>query len=379
MEGKNGQTEQATSRRREKEREKGNLPVSQDVLSVAVLLVATVMMKISFPGFLRGTRRMLEYTYLGTQPGTHWSGVWLQEMYWHGIGAVFQALAPLLGLVMLVGIVGSMAQTGPYFSWEAFQMGGLKAFNPLKGAKKMIFSAKAASKLLLTLGKLLIIVGIIFLVWKGQMDKVAQLSSFGLVPAIAWAGERIITTLLWVCLFAVVVAVIDAVMTRRRHEKSMMMTKHEVKDERKQYEMKPEVKRAQFRKMRQLTTSRLIASVPEATVVITNPTRVAVALKYDPATMERPQVVAKGMRLQAKRIRELARAHGIPIVERPVLARALYKSVPVGRYIPAVLFGGVAEVLAYLHRLGHRLKGLDTPVSVPEKPVPSTPLATRSK
>ena len=378
MEGKNGQTEQATSRRREKEREKGNLPMSQDVLSVSVLLVATLMLKVSFPGFLRGTRQMLEYTYLGLQPDAHWSGTWAQDLYFHGMVAVFQAVAPLLGLVMLVGIAGSMAQTGPYFSWDAFHMGGLKAFNPLKGAKKMVFSARAASKLLLTLGKLLIIVGIILLVWRGQMDKVAQLSAFGLAPAIAWAGGRIITTLLWVCLFAVVVAVIDTVMTRRRHEKSMMMTKHEVKDERKQYEMKPEVKRAQFRKMRQLTTSRLIASVPEATVVITNPTRVAVALKYDPSTMDRPQVVAKGMRLNAKRIRELARAHGIPIVERPVLARALYKSVPVGRYIPAVLFGGVAEVLAYLHRLGHRLKGLDTPALAAAVPNPSTPPATRS-
>ena len=137
--------------------------------------------------------------------------------------------------------------------------------------------------------------------------------------------------------------------------------------------MKPEIKRAQFRKMRQLTASRLIAAVPEATVVITNPTRVAVALKYDPATMERPKVVAKGMRLHAKRIRDLARAHGIPLVERPVLARALYKSVPVGRFIPAVLFGGVAEVLAYLHRLGHRLKGLDVANPAPTDPALSSP------
>ncbi len=362
MEGKNGQTEQATSRRRGKEREKGNLPISQEVLSVSVLLTASVMLRMSFPGFLSGTRRMMEFTCLGIAPGTQWSGVWLQDLYWEGLGAVLLAMAPLLGLVMIVGIAASMAQTGPYFSWGAFHAGGLKALNPMKGAKKL-FSTKAWGTLLLTLLKLVLIVGIIALIWNGQWNKVAQLSSFGLPSAIAWVGARMYLTLISVCIFAIVVAVIDTVMTRRRHQKSMMMTKHEVKDERKQYEVKPEVKKAQFRKMRQLTASRLIAAVPQATVVITNPTRVAVALRYDPATMERPKVVAKGMRLHAKRIRDLARAHGVPIVERPVLARALYKSVPVGRYIPSVLFGGVAEVLAYLHRLGHRLKGFDEATS----------------
>ena len=367
MEGKNGQTEQATSRRRGKEREKGNLPVSQEVLSVSVLLTASVMLRLSFPDFLSGTRRMLEFTCLGIAPGTQWSGIWLQDLYWHGMGAVLLALVPLMGLVMIVGVAASMAQTGPYFSWSAFQAGGLKALNPMKGAKRL-FSTKSWSTLLLTLLKLGLIVGIILLIWRGQWDKVAQLSAFGLSSAVAWVASRIYLTLISVCIFAIVVAVIDTVMTRRRHQRSMMMTKPEVKDERKQYEVKPEVKKAQFRKMRQLTASRLIAAVPQATVVITNPTRVAVALKYDPATMERPKVVAKGLRLHAKRIRDLARAHGVPVVERPVLARALYMSVPVGRFIPSVLFGGVAEVLAYLHRLGHRLKGVDATAAAAAAP-----------
>ena len=358
MEGKNGQTEKATSRRRQKEREKGNLAISGEVLSVAVLMAATIMMRLSFPGFLRGAQRMMEFAYLGTQPGSHWDGLWAQELYWKGAGEVVRAMAPFMGIVMLAGVAATMAQTGPYLSWEAWHMGGVKAFNPVKGAKKL-FSPKSTTKLLMTLLKIGLIVGIIWLAWRGQWDKVAQLGAFDLAGSVAWAGRRLFGTLLAVCIFATAMAAIDLVKVRRRHERGMMMTKHEVKDERKQYEVKPEVKRVQFRRMRELTASRLIAAVPEATVVVTNPTRVAVALKYDPATMDRPKVVAKGLRLQAKRIRELARAHGVPIVERPVLARALYKSVSVGRYIPSALFGGVAEVLAYLHRLGYRLKGLD--------------------
>jgi flagellar biosynthesis protein FlhB len=373
MEGKNGQTEKATSRRRGKEREKGNLPMSQEVLSVSVLFMATIMLRASFPGFIQDTQRLMEFTYLGIDKGTHWSGHWCQEMYWAGLKGSILALAPMIGVVMLVGVVASMAQTGPYFSWGAFHAGGLKALDPMKGAKRL-FSPKSTTKLGMTLLKIAIIVGIISLAWKGQWDKVAQLPAFDLVSAVGWVGSRLFATLVWVCVFAVVLAVIDAVVTRRRHEKGMMMSKHEIKDERKQYEVKPEVKKAQFRKMRQLTASRLIAAMPEATVVVTNPTRVAVAIKYDPATMERPQVIAKGLRLQAKRIRELAREHGVPIVERPVLARALYKTVSVGRFIPATLFGGVAEVLAYLHRLGYRLKGFD----VGGAPAASGAAATRN-
>ena len=373
MEGKNGQTEKATPRRREKEREKGNLPMSQEILSVSVLLAATFALRISFPEFLSGTRKMMEFSYLGMSTGPHWTGIWAQELFWKGLNGVLLSMAPLLIFIMVVGVAASMAQTGPYFSWQAFHAGGLGQMNPIKGMKKL-FSARSITKLIVTLLKLTLIVGIMSLTWKGQWEKVAQLPSFDLLSAVLWVARRFYLTILFVCIFSIVVAVYDLVHTRRRHAKQMMMTKHEVKDERKQYEVKPEVKRVQFRRMRQLTASRLIASVPQATVIITNPTRVAVAIKYDPATMERPQVVAKGLRLQAKRIRELARANGIPIVERPVLARALYKSVSVGRFIPSALFGGVAEVLAYLHRLGYRLKGLgmDGAESSDPKPAAAT-------
>jgi flagellar biosynthetic protein FlhB len=286
-----------------------------------------------------------------------WSGIWLQQHYWQGLAAVLQVTAPLFGGVMLAGIIGSIGQTGPYFSWEAFQAGGLKALDPIKGAKKL-FSAKSVTTLLMTLAKIGLIAGVITLMWRRKWMTVAQLHDFELVSAVGWMMHNLYTTVMAVVVLAIGIAVVDAVITHRRHEKSMMMSKHEVKDEHKQYEMKPEVKRAQFRKMRTLTLSRMVAEVPKATVIITNPTRVAVAIKYNPAEMDAPQVVAKGLRIRAKRIRELAAKHGIPIVERPPLARALYRTVPTGRSIPSSLFEGVAEVLAYLHRLGYRLDGL---------------------
>ncbi len=372
MEGKQGQTERATSKRREKSRQKGTLPISQEVLSVAVLFTSAIMLRLSFPEYLTATRRTLEFCLLYTSPGEHWSGIWVQEMYWRGMTSIITVLTPLIGTVMLVGVAASMGQTGPYFSWGALKMGGLKALNPVKGAKKL-FSLQSISKLWLTLAKIFIICLMIWAVWDGQWHTVAQLPTFELAPGLVWVAHRLFLTVITVCIFAIVVAVIDTIMTRRRHERDMMMTKHEVKDERKQYEPNPQVKKAQFRKMRELTMSRLVAAVPDATVVVTNPTHVSVALKYDPDKMDAPKVVAKGMRLRALRIRELARKHNVPIVERPAMARTLYASVKVGRSIPASLFGGVAEVLAYLHRTGHRLQGVTPSATEKSQPSPSLP------
>ena len=357
MEGKNGQTEKATARRREKEREKGNLPLSQEVLSVSVLLVATLLLRMSFPSYFVGARHMMERSRLDIATGPHWSGPWLQTMYWQGLNAVLVVLAPLLGGIMLTGVVATMGQVGPYFSWGAFQSGGLKALNPVKGAKKL-FSVKSIVTLFMTLGKIMIISTVIYLFWRRRWIVLAQLPELELTPVIAWVGRNIFATVILVVLCAIVIAAIDVVITRRRNERGMMMTKQEVKDEHKQTEVPATVKRKQAQKMREMSMSRMIAAVPEATVVVTNPTRVAVALKYDPAKMDAPVVVAKGLRLHAARIRELAAAHGVPLVERPPLARALYKSAQVGRPIPTALFEGVAEVLAYLHRMNRQVQNL---------------------
>lgn len=357
MEGKDGKTEQATSKQRQEQRSKGNLAVSQEVISVAVLLLATLLLRNGFPRYLSGTHQLMRTTVLSIPATNPWNGAELQALYWQGLTAITKVIAPLFIGIVTAGIIGSISQTGPFFSWQAFQSGGLKALSPAKGFKQL-FSSKSLTTLAMTLVKIALVCGIIWLIWHTKWLTVAQLGDFNLAASVGWIGQRFYFTLIAVSSLAIAMAVLDTVLTRRRHEKSMMMSKQEVKDERKQYEMKPEVKRAQFRKMRALTLSRLVADVPKATVIITNPTRVAIAIRYEPATMDAPKVVAKGLRLRAKRIRELAAKHGIPVVERPPLARTLYRSVPVGRAIPANLFEGVAEVLAYLHRLGHRLQGM---------------------
>jgi len=155
----------------------------------------------------------------------------------------------------------------------------------------------------------------------------------------------------YVCLAMMVLAVADYAYQRWQHEQSLKMTKQEIKDERKQSEGDPQIK-ARIRSLqRQTAYHRMIAEVPQADVVITNPTHLAVALRFDPAEMAAPRVVAKGADHIAERIRDIAREHDVPLVENPALAQALHRMADVGDTIPVELYRAVAEVLAYVYRL----------------------------
>jgi len=155
----------------------------------------------------------------------------------------------------------------------------------------------------------------------------------------------------YVCLAMIVLAVLDYGYQRWQHEKALRMTKQEVKDERKQSEGDPQVKSRIRSLQRQAAYRRMMAEVPKADVVITNPTHLAIALRFDPAEMAAPRVVAKGADLLAERIRDIARANGVPLVENKPLAQALYKMAEPGDTIPVDLYRAVAEVLAYVYRL----------------------------
>jgi flagellar biosynthetic protein FlhB len=173
-----------------------------------------------------------------------------------------------------------------------------------------------------------------------------------------WVGGKIWDVALKASLALLGLAVLDAVYQRFTFERQLRMTKEEVKEEYKRTEGNPTIKRKIRERQKALAQRRMMQEVPKASVVVTNPTHVAVALRYDPATMDRPYVVAKGTDEWALRIREAARRHGVPIVENPPLARRLHQMVDLGEAIPEVLFQAVAEVLAYVYQLkGWRLEG----------------------
>jgi len=172
---------------------------------------------------------------------------------------------------------------------------------------------------------------------------------------IKWTMTLIYDMTLAVVVLYIIIAVIDWYYRDYRYEYNLLMTKQEVKDEHKQQEQNPIIKQAQRKKMRQVSAAGMMAAVPKATVVITNPTHVAVALEYESDSMGAPKVVAKGLRLMAERIKAVARENNVPIIEKPELARALYKNVEIGKEIPAQFYEAVAELLAYLHRLGRKV------------------------
>ncbi len=353
MEGKEGQTERATAKRRGKERRKGNLCMSQEITSMVVLLMGILILR--FTSGWVWWRLTAFFANIASFDGVgEWSAQSAGHAFAQGTKFVGILLAPLLSTVVCASVVANMAQTKPYFSTETLKW-KWSALNPVKGFKKL-FSLKSLVDLGVTLLKLsFITVSIIFVV-RPEKDVFMSLSQVTVIEAVRWMFLLVFKIALWVACLHVIIAILDWSFKKYKHEKGMMMTKQEVKDEFKQTERSPLVKKAQMRKMRALSLSRMIAAVPQASVIITNPTHVAVALQYDPKNMGAPKVTAKGLDFLALRIRKIAEEHKVPIVERPEVARALYKHVEVGGEIPGKFYEAVAGILAYLHKIGKGIK-----------------------
>lgn len=352
MEGKDGRTELATQRKRSEERRKGNICVSQEVTSLCVLLVGVVALRYATPALFGHMQGLLTAC---TRFNVH--GPWTadavgQEMTMGGL-ALAAVLAPFFIPVVLGSIVGTMAQTGPYFSMEALK-NGLAELSPVRGFRQL-FSTRATVQMFLGSLKMAAVVLTAYFVCRSQIQYLIGLQDIGLTSSVSWLFHLIFRLAVTVCVVAIAIAVLDWILTKRRYEKSIMMTKQEVKDEFRQYEPSPLVRKALNRRMRQLTVSRMMAAVPKANVIITNPDHVAVAIEYDARSMSAPKVTAKGLRLMAERIKKIARENNVPIVRRPETARALYKHVKVGQQVPAQFFRAVAEILAYLHKLGRKV------------------------
>lgn len=353
MEGKEGRTEPATPKRRNERREKGELCISTEVETVAVLFFGFLGLRWAVPeigGQL--TRLLTEINSIPVGADVVWDAT--QIYNWFKNGGVFMGmlLAPIVVPAALAAIVANIAQTGPFLSMKTLEpkWGGL---NPINGVKQL-FSLNSLYKLGMSLLKILLIVTVLYVVLRRQIPALMSVSTWPLESFGPWLLGLLFFTAITVVVVFIVLAAIDYVYQHRKYEQGMMMTKKEVEDEHKNQELPAVVKSAQHKKMRELTLARMMAAVPTASMVVTNPTHVAVALQYDPEKMSAPVVTAKGLRLVAERIKQLAREHGVPILEKPEIARSLYKHVKVGQTIPSQFFGAVAEILAYLYKLGNQ-------------------------
>ncbi|MCP4370003.1 MAG: flagellar biosynthesis protein FlhB [Deltaproteobacteria bacterium] len=269
---------------------------------------------------------------------------------------VLSIILPFMLAIVAAGIVANIMQIGFLFSPEAFSP-KLSKFNPIKGIKKL-FSLRSFIELVKSLIKITFVGGIAYLTIKAELKTIPTLMQMDVKDIISFIGITSFKIYLYVSMAMIILAVLDYVYQKYEHIKNLKMTKQEVKDENKQTEGDPQVK-ARIRSIQiEMSRRRMMESVPEADVVITNPTHLAIALKFDSEKMIAPKIVAKGAGKIAERIREIADENYVPIVENKLLAQTLFKITEIGDYIPAELYQAVAEVLAYVYRL----KGMRTGV-----------------
>lgn len=344
-------TEKPTSKRLQDAREKGQLPRSRDLGQAMALLAAVVVlawtserMTLTLVGVIKQS-----FWRMGLHPLTALGPKEVTTVVISSVWTVIQVSGPV-ALATVVTVVGlQTAQGGFVFATEALKP-DLSRLSPMQGFKRLAPSQSGIELLKAMVGAaVLSVIG-----WQAVRATLEQSLGLAGVPAvpsaaIGWNGA--LSVLRKSAIALVVLAGIDYAVRRWQFMRSQRMTKQEVKDEHRLQEGNPEVKSRVRRIQRDLVRKRMLAAVPKATVVITNPTHYAVALEYHRAEMPAPRVVAKGRGFVALRIREIAREHGVPIVENPPLARALHKHAEIGDIIPAALFEAVAEVLAYLIRL----------------------------
>lgn len=344
-----------TPRRREKAREEGQVAVSKDVNGAAQLLMATLafgfMGTAVFSAMLRAVQETIDAVVFtdGRLPSI--SSI--------AANALRITIIPTGGLCLLLGaaaVAAGASQTGLLFSWKALAFKPDR-INPIKGLKNLFGPKALGRKLALPLVKVTAASIVVFLFMLSEMPAIVSLS-YGDLSGITALASRDISKLLFVTTAVMMVtAAADFVWTRHQHEEELKMTHEEFKREMIDQEGQPHIKARRRQMHRQLTVNRIIDSVPHADVIVTNPTHLAIALRYKQGEDRAPRVTAKGADALAVHIRRLARKHGVAIIENKPLARTLFRKVKVGQTVPRGLYQAVAEVLAQVFRARSRHAG----------------------
>jgi len=352
-------TEQPTHHRLRKAREQGQVPQSAEVPSafmIAGLLVVLGLMAPRLYHWLTFQVRRGLACGAAVPSGGRSFGDALET----GVTETFLVVAPFLVCGAVVSIFGSLVVGGWAFAPGAVRL-DLGRVSPIKGLKNL-FSLSSLMRLLVSLAKLGVVAAIVYQYMHDKLEACLALHWTSPGGLVAETGRLVFGLIARVAIGLMAIAAVDMLYQRWQYRRRLRMTRQEVKEERKQYEVSPEL-RGRIRAVQiEMVKKRMLQEVPKADVVVTNPTHLAVALRYDAGTMDAPQVVAKGADLLGEKIKDIARAHGVPILHRPELARVLYTTVEVGRTIPETLFLAVAEVLAMIYRLRRRRRsGLGAP------------------
>jgi flagellar biosynthetic protein FlhB len=341
-------TEEPTDRKLSQAREQGNIPTSQEVKIWASLVGALAIVAMFAPYMAQDVQRLMlpfiehPHTFPMEQSDV---GQLLAEIT---VSMIKLMIMPMM-LLMVLAIIAAMAQSGLMFLPDKLTMDFTK-LSPMKGLTR-IFSGRNLVEFVKSVFKVGAIGFVIFLVLKSHMSEYAGLAALELMAVMEYLRHQVLAMIMIVVLLVFALAAADWFYQRWSFNQQMKMTKQEIKDEHKQTEGDPMIK-GRLRALRmQRARQRMMAAVPKASVVVTNPTHYAVALQYDQDSMGAPILVAKGVDLIAKRIRDLATENEVPIVENPPLARALYATVDLDEEIPPEHYKTVAEIIGYVMKL----------------------------
>jgi flagellar biosynthetic protein FlhB len=339
-------TEEPTSRKIEKAREEGNVPKSMEMAGFIVLFLALLVLffYVKYIVFYFEDFFKYFYSFIGVEITKNL----VFNLLIKGAFYFFVLMFPIFLVVVIAGIVANISQFGFLFTTKVL-IPKFEKLNPIKGLKNL-FSIKKLVEGIKTTLKVFIAFFVGFEIFLSFFNEMPKLELMDFFNQIRWIEEKILLIILSMLAVFFVFAVIDLIYQRYSYKKSLRMSKQEIKDEYKQTEGNPEIKAKIRQLQREMAKKRMMAEVPKADVVITNPTHYAVALRYDKTKDEAPRVVAKGVDHVAVKIKEIAREAGVMIVENPPLARELYRLVEIDEIIPPKLYKAVAEILAYVYR-----------------------------
>ncbi|MES3038648.1 MAG: flagellar biosynthesis protein FlhB [Bdellovibrionota bacterium] len=346
-EGSGEKSEQATDARREDYRKRGQVAHTKELASALILMMGAGLIYMMGKFYFSQMIELFDHSFGPTMVKAIRQGE-PTEIFKFAALKTFMMAAPVAVFAAIIGSASSILQIGFLSVEEAFSM-DVNKLNPIEGLKRL-FSFRTLIEGGKSIMKIVVLGMFAYMLVKNELHQIPYIMGSSISGILTYIGHITVKLLFGTGVAMLVIALADYFLIRWDLEKKMMMTKQEVKEEHKQREGDPLMKSRIRKVQRDLANKRMMDAIPKADVVITNPTHIAVVLKYG-ENLPAPQVVAKGADLVAERIKALAKEHGIPIVENKPLARAIFKTLKIGQVIPRELFVAVAEVLSYVYRL----------------------------
>jgi len=347
-------TEDPTAKKLNESRTKGQVPKSEDLSGAFSLFGGLIVFLVFGSSVTAMFARIMRHTLNGEISADIRS---VDSIYNASKVVAYEAIvvvAPIMILAAIVAYVGNFIQVGWLISFDPIQP-KLNKLSPMSGIKR-IFGIRGIVKTIINSLKLVVMIVVSYLYISSNIDTIAVLPKLTPIASLMGILRMVFTLAMILAILLLSIAVVDYLYQRFQHTKDLRMSKQEVKDERKTMEGDPMLKGRRRQMAREIVMQQIGVSVPDADVIVTNPTHFSVAIKYDPEKMGAPKVTAKGADLIAFRIRQIARQHKVPIIERPPLARALYWGIKVGEEVSLEHYEAVAELLAFVYRIDGKME-----------------------